>query len=203
MLRKAWETWPLGPDLPVFPAFVRGDGTRPPLRPGRFGQVVALGNPLGFSGEAADQFLDAALGLLEPGGTFLVETVAGPGERSRYLARLPPKAVQRLLVAPVLAVRPRVEREGFAPLGGPDPGRHGFRRFGLADLMPALERRGFSLDEVVAVAPMLGSEPDRIAAIRAEPAAWVHLLELEEMVGRTPARQRSAAALLVAAKRAR
>ncbi|MCI4331489.1 MAG: class I SAM-dependent methyltransferase [Thermoplasmata archaeon] len=201
MLRKAREVWPKGPDLPVFPGFVRGDGTHPPIRPGTARQLVALGNPLGFSGDAAGQFLEAALDLLAPGGTFLVETVAGGGERSRYLSRLPPKAVQRLLVAPVMAVRPRVEREGFAPLGDPDPDRHGFRRFGASELLPALEERGLEVTEVVAVASMLGSEQERIAAVRSEPAAWSHLLELEEIVGRAPARHRVAAALLVAARR--
>jgi hypothetical protein len=201
MLRKARETWPRGPDLPVFPGFVRGDGTHPPLRVGAFRQVVALGNPLGFSGEAAEQFLGATLALLAPGGTLLLETVAGGGERSRYLARLPPKAVQRLLAAPVLAVRPRVEREGFQPLGDPDDARKEFRRFGLAELLPELQRRGLEVVEAMAVAPMVGSEPERIAAVRSEPASWAHLLELEELIGRGPARHRRAAALLVAARR--
>lgn len=201
MLRKARDMWPLGPDLPVFPGFVRGDGTHPPLRPGTFSEVVALGNPLGFSGEAADQFLGSVLALVRPGGAVLLETVAGGGERSRYLARLPPKAVQRLLLAPLPLVKPRLEREGFSPLGDPTPGRHGFRRFGAAELLPELLRRGFETTEVLAVAPSLGADPERIAAVHAAPAAWARLLELEEEVGRTPARQRSAAALLVAARR--
>jgi hypothetical protein len=201
MLRKARDTWPLGPDLPVFPGFVRGDGTHPPVRPAAFTQVVALGNPLGFSGEAADQFLTAVLGLLRPGGTVLLETVAGGGERSRYLSRLPPNAVQRLLLAPLPLVRPRLEREGFVPLGDPANDRHGFRRFGAAELIPELARRGFETTEVVAVAPSLGADPERIAAVHAEPAAWARLMDLEEAVGHTPARQRTAAALLVAARK--
>ncbi|HEY6238855.1 MAG TPA: methyltransferase domain-containing protein, partial [Thermoplasmata archaeon] len=50
---------------------VRGDVLRAPLRPGKFAEVAVLGNGLGFAGEASDRFLDAAIGLVAPGGTLL------------------------------------------------------------------------------------------------------------------------------------
>ncbi|MCI4318394.1 MAG: class I SAM-dependent methyltransferase, partial [Thermoplasmata archaeon] len=202
MLEMVKETWPIGPRLPSRPELVRGDGTHPPFRPATFNEVVALGNPLGFSGEAAEQFLSATLGMIAPGGRLLIETVAGSGESSRYLGRLPSGAVRRLLVAPVAAVVPRVEREGFRPEAEEDHrARRGFRRFGAAELIPRLARAGFSVDETIAVAPCLGAVPDHVAAIRPDPAAWSHLLEVEERLGRTPGRVANAAALLISAVR--
>ncbi len=54
---------------------------------------------------------------------------------------------------------------------------------------------------MISVAPSLGPDPDRIAAVQGDPAAWRRLLEVEEAVGRSPARFSVASALLVAAER--
>ena len=167
-----------------------------------FDEVVALGNPLGFSEEAADAFLDTILSLVAPGGTLLLETVAGPGERATYLSRLPPGAVRRLLAAPTRAVLPRVEREGFRPEATARAAEtKGFRRFGPVEVHSRLSRAGLEVVEAMAVAPCLGFEPSRVDAVRLDPTAWGHLLDLEEELGRRPARLRHAAALLVAAIR--
>ncbi|HYK93499.1 MAG TPA: class I SAM-dependent methyltransferase [Thermoplasmata archaeon] len=185
-----------GPDL------VRGDAAYPPFRGGRFSLVVALGNVVGFAGPDAGRVLDRAIELVQPGGMIVLESVVDSGERSRYLGRLPPGAVRRLLVAPINAVRPRLEREGFRaePAVG---GASSFQRMREDDLAARLSAAGFDVSESMAVAPALGADPDRISAARTEPAAWRHLLELEEVLGRIPARRARAAALLVAAERTR
>lgn len=202
MLRAVPSRWSVGSSDVPLPSLVQGDAIHPPFRPGTFGEVVALGNPLGFSEDAADAFLDAVLSLVAPGGTLVLETVAGPGERATYLSRLPPGAVRRLLAAPLRAVLPRVEREGFRP---EPPARgedgKGFRRFGPDEVRSRLARAGFETVEVMAVAPCLGFEPSRLDAVRPDPTSWDHLLDLEETIGRRPARQDPAAALLLAAVR--
>ena len=182
-------------------ALVRGDGGQPPLRPHRFAQVVALGNPLGFAAEASDRMLTNLAELVAPGGSLILEVVCGPGERSQYLSRLPPGAVRRLLVAPVNLVRTRAEREGFRR--EPRAARPGseFRRFAAEAVLRELESLGYHISEVLSVAPALGLDAGRIAAARPDPLAWVHLLELEEQIGRVPARRAAAAALLIAAER--
>lgn len=179
---------------------IRADAARPPWRPGRFGEVVLLGNVVGFSEGNASAVLDRALASVAPGGSAVVEAVAGAGERSRYLARLPAGAVRRLLLAPINLVRPRLEREGFRP-EGESPKSSGFRRLSVAELTDAFRRHGLETTEIMAVAPALGPDPDRIAAVRGEPRAWRHLLDLEEIVGRHAARCDRAAALLIAGRR--
>lgn len=180
---------------------VRGDALRPPLRPGRFACVVALGNPLGFSEGRAGEFLDQAIPLLAEGGTLLLEVVCGPGETSRYLSRLPPGAVRRLLAAPVNLVRGRLLREGFLRAAPRRAEGGAFRRFAPAEIRGELAARGLELVDAMGVAPCLGADPERVAAVRPEALAWLHLFELEESVGRLEDRQESAAALLLAARR--
>ncbi len=177
---------------------VRGDATRPPFPPGQFSSVAVLGNAIGFAGADGSRLLDAASSLTAPGGRLLLEIAPGPGEHSRYLARLPPSAVRRLLRSPVGAVRPRIEREGFArePWRKRDPGT--FQRWTVPGISEYLSKRGWAQDETVAVAPALGHLTGRIAAVRGDAKAWGHLLEIEEAVGRRPERWTSAASVLLA-----
>jgi SAM-dependent methyltransferase len=180
--------------------WVRGDAARSPLRSARFGEVVLFGNVVGFSEGKATHVLDDAMRLLAPGGTIVLEIVSGPGERSRYLTRLPEGAVRRLLLAPINLVRPRLEREGFRPEG--DAAKSlGFRRFSAEEILDRFHARAIDPLEVMAVAPSLGGDAERIAAVRGEPRAWRHLLELEEVVGRSEGRHSRAAALLIAGRR--
>lgn len=177
---------------------VRGDGFRPPVRSGAFGEVTALGNVLGFAPEPFARSLQLLAGSAAPGAKLLLEIMPGTGERSRYLARLPPRAVGRLLRSPVGAVRPRIEHEGFVPVDGRAAKDHGFRRRTVADLVRALSPSGWAMREAMAVAPALGSDPDRIAEVRPDPNAWNHLLEIEEGLGRLPERWERCAAVMVA-----
>jgi SAM-dependent methyltransferase len=181
---------------------VRGDGVSPPFAPGRFADVAVLGNALGFSGADSERLLSEAEALVAPGGMLLLEVVAGPGERSGYLSRLPPSALARLLRAPVPAVALRVGKDGFQrePRRRKDPGE--FRRFDPADLAARLSARGWETAEVLAIAPALGTCPHALKAARADPKAWVHLLELEERIGRRPEHWPMAAAALLAFARA-
>ena len=177
---------------------VRGDALRPPFGSGSFTEVALVGNTLGFEGASGHQLLDAVEPLVAPGGTLVLEIAPGPGERSRYLRRLPPGAVRRLLSAPASAVLARLGPEGFAR----EPARHrpaSFRRWTVAELADRWRVRGWSLVETMAVAPALGPDPARLTEVAREPSAWERLLELEERLGRDPGRWPSAAAVLVAA----
>ena len=176
---------------------VRGDGERPPLARASFTQVAVLGNAIGFAGPRAEDLLRQSRELVAPGGRLTIEVVAGPGEHSRYLARLPPRALARLLRAPVRALLPRIQREGFEP----EPARRAdggdFRRFEPGELSRCLEVLGVHVAEVLAVAPLLGARPAQLEPVAEDSVAWAHLLELEEQIGREAARLRSAAAVLV------
>lgn len=182
-------------------ALLRADALRPPLRPGAFRSIVALGNPIGFAGPRADDLLHAAVGLLAPGGQLVLEAVCGPGEYSAYLRRLPTGSVRRLIGAPLSLVQGRLLREGFRrlPLRRAEPGE--FRRYAPTELVSRLAAEGAVVTDACAVAPCLGADPERTAAVRLDPSAWRHLLTLEETVGRLPERQAPAAAVLLRAVR--
>jgi hypothetical protein len=187
--------------LGALPDRLRADGARPPFVPERLAEVVVLGNTLGFSGARADLLLDAAECLVTTGGTLLLEIAPSSGERSRYLARLPPSALVRLLHSPLRAVLGRLDREGFRD----EPPRHttprSFRRYSVDELHVHLRRLGWEVRETIAVAPALGADPERAAAVRKDPQAWTRLLDLEEEIGQRPERWPRAAAVLVAARR--
>jgi len=177
-----------------------GDARFPPVRRESLGLVAVLGNTIGFAGPQAAEVVAQAAALVRPGGFLLLETAPGPGERSRYLARLPPGAVRRLLSAPLNLVRARIEREGFALEARPTP-RSGFQRVGPDLLRRSLASQGFTVREMTAVAPCLGADATRVAAVQPDGTAWRRLLEVEEAIGRSPARLAPASALLVAAER--
>lgn len=179
---------------------VRADLASPPFAPGLFGQVVLLGNLLGYAAERGASLLHEAEGLVTPDGVLLLEIAPGPGERSRYLARLPPSAVGRLLASPPGAVVPRVLREGFVR----EPWRHrerGFRRWSVAEIVEHYRELGWTVGEVLAVAPALGPDRSRLETVAGSTGrAWKRLLEVEERLGRLPPRWAEAAAVLVAVR---
>ena len=201
MLELLADRWPSGPGSPVPPDRIRGDAVRPPLTPGRFELVSAMGNILGFSGEEASRLFDRVMELVAPAGIVLIEIAPGSGERSRYLRRLPEGATARALRVPIALVTTRVRREGFEAVPARRRRAGEFRRFAPTELAPRLESAGFVPDEIVAVAPALGAEPARLARIARDPKAWDHLIELEEILGREPQRWPGAAAVLIAAHR--
>jgi len=179
---------------------VVGDALRPPFERERFGEVAVIGNTIGFAGSDALALVAAVESLVAPGGTLIVEVAPGPGERSKYLTRLPAAAVGRLLASPPRAVVPRIDREGFA-LESERHESRGFARFEPTALAERWIAAGWEVLETVAVAPALGADPSRIAAVRKLPRAWDRLLELEETVGHDPRRWSRAAAVLLAARR--
>jgi hypothetical protein len=179
---------------------VRGDAVRPPFAQGTFREVALIGNALGFEAGAGERMLGALEGLVAPQGALLLEIAPGPGERSRYLARLPPGAVRRLVAAPPAAVLPRIEREGFRA----EPRRHrpaSFRRWTVEDLERRWVPRGWAVREAMAVAPALGADSARLSEVARDPNAWTRLVALEEELGRRRGRSPGAAAVLVAASR--
>jgi len=194
---KAWSSAHV--EGPV-PDRVRGNATRPPFAPERWAEVALMGNTLGFAGDQAGRLLEETEHLVAPDGVLLMEIAPGPGERSRYLARLPPSAVARLLESPVRAILARLDREGYRE----EPVRHRtpktFRRFSVTELVDRWRLKGWELLETVAVAPSLGPDPERVQAARKYEKSWSHLLELEEEVGRRPERWTSAAAVLLAVR---
>jgi SAM-dependent methyltransferase len=199
MLRQMLAQWNSRDASSPIPDRLRADGRRPPLPPGQFGEVAILGNALGFAEERSEELLAACESLVAPGGTFVVEIAPGPGERSRYLARLPPAAVSRLLDAPIRALRPRIEREGFATERVRRKGSR-FRRWTAPALLHRWRARGWQVEEVLAVAPVLGPDLRRVSAVAGRGKAWSHLMELEEEIGREAARWPAAAAVLAAVR---
>ena len=199
MLLELSERWSAAHPGEEAPDRILGDGARPPFADGVFGTVAVLGNLLGFAGEESEWLLEQVVALLSPGAILLLEVAPGPGESSRYLHRLPPRSVVRLLRSPPNAVALRIAREGFRvePSRRKKPGE--FRRVDAADLCRRLVSSGFRVEEVLAVAPSLGPDPERTEAVRRDPKAWGHLLDVEETVGRNPERWPNAAAVLVAA----
>ena len=176
---------------------VRGDAARAPFRPESFAEIALVGNALGFEARAGEALLASVEALVAPGGVLVVEVAPGAGERARYLARLPGRVVRRLLAAPPAAVLPRLQREGFRI----EAARHrpgSFRRWTAEELARRWRPPGWHLREVMAVAPALGADPDRLTEVAKEPRAWARLVELEEMLGHEPFRWKDAAAVLLA-----
>ena len=106
-----------------------------------------------------------------------------------------------MLRSPVRAVVHLLDREGFRPESPRHATDESFSRFSAGTVHEALEADGFVVEETMAVAPVLGPNPERIASTRADAKAWPHLLELEEEIGRRPERWVPAAAVLVSARR--
>lgn len=178
---------------------VRGDGYRPPFRPEAFAEVAAIGNVIGWAPE--HRAVREIAQLTAPGGELVLELAPGPGERSRYLARLPEGAVARLLRSPVAAIARRVEQEGFEPLRDRVAKEHGYWRPTPAEIERELGGAGWGVSECRAVGPALGAELERLARVRGDPKAWAHLLELEELLGGSADRWEGAAAVLLAVRR--
>jgi SAM-dependent methyltransferase len=197
-LADHWTGPPIGP---AAPDRVRADLVRPPFAPESFGTVAALGNLLGFAEGQSEPLLDRLGALVVPGGTLLLEIAPAPGERSRYLGRLPAGAVARLFRAPTRAIVARVEAEGFAREIARRPKAGRFRRYSAAEIAAWCQAGHWEVVETVAVAPMLGPDAGRVDALARDPLAWARLLEVEEQVGRRKERWLRAAAVLVAARK--
>jgi SAM-dependent methyltransferase len=199
MLRELRDRWRSDPAAPAVPDLVVGDAACLPFGDVAFGLVAGLGNLVGFAEDAGGRVLAQLERRVGPGGALLLEVAPGPGERSRYLRRLPPSSVARLFRSAPKLVAARVEREGYAPERPRKPQPGAFTRLAAEELRRRLEANGFRVDEIEAVAPALGPDPARIAAVADDAKAWDHLLEVEEVLGRNPERWPSAAAVLVAA----
>jgi SAM-dependent methyltransferase len=198
MLRALAPHWTTPEDLPHL---ALADGLASPFHDRAFTEVVVLGNAVGFAGDRALDLVDRCAALVSPGGFLLVETAPGVPTTSRYLARLPPSAMVRLLRSPPRAFLRRLEPEGFLDTELPDRTRHGFRPLGEVEVRERLGPQGFEVVESVAVAPGLGAEPERLELVRADPVAWRRLIELEELLGALAVCRRRPAALLTAAVR--
>ena len=201
MLAELGERWPRDRDAPSVPARVRADALEPPFLAAAFDAVAALGNLVGFAEDESERALDALTGLVAPGGRLLLEVAPGSGERSRYLHRLPASAVARLFRSAPSLIAGRIAREGFdrEPRRKTTPGR--FARIDVPALRARLGARGFEVLETVAVAPALGADPNRLAAVHRDEKSWSNLLAVEEALGRSADRWPDAAAVLVAATR--
>lgn len=199
MLRELARRWSTRGGSGPVPDRVRGDAADSPFPPSAFGTVAALGNAIGFAEKSSERVLEEAMRLVAPGGKLVLELAPASGERSRYLMRLPAPSVGRLLRAPVAAVLPRIEREGFEPVPPRRSVEGGFRRMAPDRLVKRLGREGWRVEETMAVAPAIGGDPERVEAAAHDPKSWGHLLRIEEELGRRPARRPRAAAVLIAA----
>lgn len=181
--------------------FLVGNGRRPPVRAGSLAGASLLGNLVGFSGAHARELLEAVARLLGAGGQLTVELAPGEGECSRYLRRLPARAVGRLLASPPAAILPRVEREGFAPVARSAPAKPTFRRLSVEELQRWVAPLGLSPLAASAIGPALGADPVRCAAVQHDPKAWRRLIELEERLGGMPPRWARASSVLAVFRR--
>lgn len=201
MLSLLPRTWPEGERRGAMPDRVRADAVRPPFAKGTFSEVVVMGNTLGFAGRFAGRLLEEAEQLVRPSGVLVVEIAPASGERSQYLGRLPASSLARLFRSPLAAILGRLDREPFRR----EPPRHAtprtFRRMAAEELGERLRAGGWEVREMMAVAPALGPDAERIAALRPDPKSWGRLLDLEEEVGHRPGRWPEAAAVLVGARR--
>lgn len=195
------DSWVISAEQGKVPERVRGDARNPPFERGRLTEVVVLGNTLGFSEESGDHLLEEAEGLVAPGGLLELEIAPAPGERSRYLARLPPASVARLVRAPTRAVLSRIDREGFRAETPRRASGTSFRRFVVSEVHERWLRMGWEVEETMAVAPLLGPDAVRAAAARSDAKSWARLLDLEEQVGRRPERWPEAASVLLSVRR--
>ncbi|MGA8604488.1 MAG: class I SAM-dependent methyltransferase [Thermoplasmata archaeon] len=202
MLSLIPETWAASASVGPVPDRVLGNALCPPLELAQWSEVLAVGNTLGFAGDEAEKMLTQAENLVATGGSIVIEIAPGPGERSSYLARLPPTSVARILRAPVKAVLGRLDREPFRVEPVRRAAGGSFRRFSAIEIHDRWRNAGWELTETVAVAPCLGPDQRRIDAVKADEASWKHLLTLEEEVGRRPERWEQAAAVLLSARRA-
>jgi SAM-dependent methyltransferase len=202
MLKLIPDAWVASGGFGPVPQRVRGNGLRPPFEDGKWAEVLAMGNTLGFAGPDAEALLDRAEALVAPEGTLLVEVAPSAGERSDYLSRLPASSLPRLFRAPMKAILGRLDREGFRKESARRPPEATFHRFAVTDLHERWRKGGWEVTETIAVAPCLGPDPIRIDALQRDAASWKRFQELEEEVGRRPARWTQAAAVLLCARRA-
>ncbi len=201
MLDELRDRWVSSGPAPSRPDLVVGDAAFPPFSEAVFDVVVGLGNLVGFAGPESGRLLDRLRGLVRPSGRLVLEIAPGPGEHSRYLARLPARSVARLFRSAVPLVTLRAGREGYVAERWRKDHPGTFDRPAAEVVRTDLERTGFRVDEVMAVAPALGPDPLRIAAVATDPKAWTHLVAVEEQLGQHPERWVRAAAVLVAATR--
>lgn len=181
--------------------FVRGDALHPPFGSRSFDSAVVLGNVVGFAASDAERMLGEVAELVRTGGILILEVAPGSGERSRYLARLPPSAVGRLFESPPQLIRRRIEAEGFDRADPVAGHRDRFERIDPERVRRWLEPRGFEIVRARAIAPSLASDAPRISAIARSRRAWSRLLAVEEQLGDDPPRWPGAAAVLLLARR--
>lgn len=201
MLVELCDRWVASRHAASLPDLVIGDAASPPFSEGVFDVVVGLGNLVGFAGAESGRLVDRLRGLVRPSGRFVLEIAPGPGEHSRYLGRLPARSVARLFRSAVPLVTQRAGREGYVAEQWRKDRPGTFDRRAAEEMRAELERTGFHVEEVMAVAPALGSDPLRVAVVATDPKAWAHLVAVEEQLGRQPERWVRAAAVLIAATR--
>lgn len=201
MLQKARETLGRVPSSGQPIGFLVGNGRNPPFRPHTFAQVLLLGNLLGFASTSAHELLQRCAELVRPDGQLLLETSPGSGESSRYLHRLPPTVIRRLLRSPLRALVPRVIREGFLPSRSAEKSGKDFRRLTAEEASSWLSKSGFEVGETLSVAPCFGVAREALEMVRPDESGWSRLLELEEEIGSRPDRWDDAASLLVSARK--
>lgn len=170
---------------------VLGDAAQLPIHGESADAVVALGNIVGSAGDRSLAALQEIAGVVAPGGILVLETVAPPGGRPVFLRRTSPKEWKGLLSdEPERALSPLLA-EGFdpAPPSSPgDRGPDGFRHFQAAETARFLDREGFDVVEQALAAPLVGGEPELVAAIlRGGAGALRRLVHWEELAGRHPA----------------
>ena len=181
--------------------YIRGaaEGFRP-LRSGSF-DLVALIGILGFLSQDVEKVLAAAHRVLRPDGTLLVEGVSPTGCFTEVFPRFPDHTAHYFLKRPDAFHIYRVLREGWQPF---DPEHLAPWEFGFwrpERLTRIIESQGFRVVEQMAIAPLMGNQPELLRRLHRDRPVWANLVRLEEEAGHLPECLGVGAAYLIAGRR--
>ena len=173
----------------------------PMLRDKSLGAITLVGL-FGFFGYEGEGMIQSAYRALRPGGLLIVEAQAAS---HAIFAELSRDANQTLpiLQEPKRHHFDRILEEGFQPLDPDHAANWDFRFWRPPELMNALHRAGFTIEEAMSVAPTLGNQDAALQTYRGDRRAWKNLIETEEMLGHRPECLGGGSVYLIAARRKR
>ena len=190
----------IGPGSPAVVHAIVADAARLPVRSGRVGAAVALGNLVGFVEEELDWVLGEMTRVLAPGGLLVVEAVDGAVAGPRWVSPRSPSRLREALSLPTVeGSMKRLLCEGWTEAPSPSADGRSPHHFPATELRRRLFRLGFQVTAPRWVAPLTGSLPDLVNEVGRDPVLFQRMLALEETAGRDPGSSRSRGPYLLTA----
>lgn len=155
-----------------------------PFRSRTFGAVILVGL-FGFFGKDSRTVLREAHRVLLPGGVVIVEGQNLP-QATVVLAPPNPEGFRAIFRDPERSYLNAILRNEVQPYDPPHGARYEFKFWRSEGLASALKDAGFIVTDRMAVAPLLGAQPNVLRAFQKDRRAWSNLLRFEEAVGRWP-----------------